>query len=78
MAGNFAKRRKIRKFSFNYIIFEKENLSLFLPFFSRKKQNHFLKLSTAYKIHLLNFISWGEVQIQKKLKLSLNLQVTFW
>jgi len=42
MAGNFPKRRNIREFLFNCIIYEKEKLqSSFLPFFSRKKQNQF-------------------------------------
>jgi len=45
MAGNFAKRRKIRDFSFIYSIFEKEKLRSpywpFLFFFSKKKQNYF-------------------------------------
>jgi len=54
MAGNSAKRRKIREYSFNYINFEKEKLqSPFLPFFFflRKKQNHFfLKLSNFQQL----------------------------
>jgi len=44
MAGNFAERRKIRQFSFNYVILEKEKLrSPFLPFsFFKEKTKSFL------------------------------------
>ena len=42
MAGNFAKRRKIREFSFNHINFKKEKCEVrFWIFFPWKKQNHF-------------------------------------
>jgi len=61
MAGNLAKRRKIREFSMNYIIFKKEILrSPFLPFFFvGRNKTFFFKHSTTYKIYLLNCISWG-------------------
>jgi len=42
IAGNLAKRRKIREFPFNYTIFEKEKLcSPFLPFFFKEKPKRF-------------------------------------
>ena len=77
MAGNFAKRRKIWKFSFNYYL-KKKNCGVHFCFSFFKEKNIFFKLSTIYKIYLLNCIPWGEGSKYyiKKLNFSLNLLAT--
>jgi len=56
IAGNLAKRRKIRVYSFNYVILQKKILQspFFLFVFSREKQTLFLS-SNLRSIHPIVF-----------------------
>ena len=82
IAGNFAKRRKIREFLFYYIYFEKKIAESYFVFFFKKKEQQtiFLTFNDVQNISPKLYFLGGGPNIyikKKKLNLSLNLQVKF-